>query len=784
MAKKDKQEKIEYIELCQGVTLSPSFFQKKENRLLTLLLKGFIVYLLSMGTVGFYLSALDVEYNEVLCHLVIGGMAILCAFLYYRLFVENLGYLILFALFGLMVYSFRTYINSGFYAMVNITVDNASQYFNIDIQKLYTEQIENRYVTITFVCLFIGIVLDVLLNVYISRRMQYVNAIIVVMFVNFIPLYLTEEPSIFYSGMVIAGIAMAYVLKSGQHYSPQVNVKRDNKVFAEKGRKKKKNKDISYVYDIKALNQGGFSAAIYAVLMVVIISAFKPVDSFNVGYQGNKYKNLTMAAVSTLLIDGWRGFYQQGNNVGGMHGGKLGDVSTVRLDYQTDLIVKMTPYTYDRIFLKHFVGIEYVPYDNRWTSMEDITLYDTEAKPEAKALKDGYDAGVQGSSKAVMKIANVGLYEGSLYLPYYAYEYDDEYPYRSITYYPRTTENETVVFMSDYVDGNAYTEMDLYVPPETEKAIRALCEEIEWSVSDEEKVKDLQEYFQENIPYTIRPGRTPNDEDFVNYFLLDNRKGYCTHYASAAVLAFRYMGIPARYVEGYAIDYNQFSEGELVEDVKYDDYYDGYSEIGETALIEVAVTDADAHAWVEIYIAGKGWLPVEVTPTGEVEEVEDFWEMFDEVVGDDQDVQGGFDGGNIVNFKIPDKLIKNICYVALGILVGAILIFLGFKGAKALIIFVRFTRAGINDKLIYQYSLHYRRMSRKDKVYKTKLNYREQVEYLGNIYGSSADLETIIAILEKAGFSNIAISEWEFDTVMNWLPKYNKSIVDTPKVQV
>ena len=178
MAAKRKQEPIEYITLCEGVTLSPSFFEKKENRLLTLLLKGFIVYLLSMGSIGFYLSAIDVkEYNEVLCHLVIGGMAILCAFLYYRLFVENTGYLILFALFGLAVYQFRIYINSGFYALVNITTDRASQYFNIDIQRLYTEQIENRYVTITFVCLFIGVVLDVLLNVYISRRMQYVNSI-------------------------------------------------------------------------------------------------------------------------------------------------------------------------------------------------------------------------------------------------------------------------------------------------------------------------------------------------------------------------------------------------------------------------------------------------------------------------------------------------------------------------------------------------------------------------------------------------------------------------------
>ncbi|MBQ8413238.1 MAG: hypothetical protein IJX12_06505 [Lachnospiraceae bacterium] len=110
-----KKDMITSIELCQGVELSSYFFGKKENRLLTLLLKGIIVYLLTMGSIGFYLSAIDAEYNEVLCHLIIGATAILCAFLYYRLLVENTGYLLLFALFGLMVFYFKTYINSGFY---------------------------------------------------------------------------------------------------------------------------------------------------------------------------------------------------------------------------------------------------------------------------------------------------------------------------------------------------------------------------------------------------------------------------------------------------------------------------------------------------------------------------------------------------------------------------------------------------------------------------------------------------------------------------------------------
>ena len=47
MAKKKHADTIESMELCEGVYLQEEFFEKKENRVLTLLLKGFIVYLLS-----------------------------------------------------------------------------------------------------------------------------------------------------------------------------------------------------------------------------------------------------------------------------------------------------------------------------------------------------------------------------------------------------------------------------------------------------------------------------------------------------------------------------------------------------------------------------------------------------------------------------------------------------------------------------------------------------------------------------------------------------------------
>lgn len=82
--------------------------------------------------------------------------------------------------------------------------------------------------------------------------------------------------------------------------------------------------------------------------------------------------------------------------------------------------------------------------------------------------------------------------------------------------------------------------------------------------------------------------------DFVLNFLDGTQKGYDIHYATAAAMMFRYYGIPARYVEGFLV---------TREDA-------GGLSAGET----LSLTGAAAHAWVEYYQDGVGWLPFEVTP--------------------------------------------------------------------------------------------------------------------------------------------------------------------------
>ncbi|MBS7008722.1 transglutaminase-like domain-containing protein [Anaerostipes sp.] len=130
------------------------------------------------------------------------------------------------------------------------------------------------------------------------------------------------------------------------------------------------------------------------------------------------------------------------------------------------------------------------------------------------------------------------------------------------------------------------------VPKDLKKKLQKKFPELNSVVSTRKKAGIIQELLKKNYRYTSDSGVTPDGEDPIWYFLNENKKGYCTQYASAAVMMFRTAGIPCRYVEGYRIDKQKFQKNNTAQ-----------------------VTDFYAHAWPEIYIENAGWVPVEVTNT-------------------------------------------------------------------------------------------------------------------------------------------------------------------------
>lgn len=110
----------------------------------------------------------------------------------------------------------------------------------------------------------------------------------------------------------------------------------------------------------------------------------------------------------------------------------------------------------------------------------------------------------------------------------------------------------------------------------------------QWKGLDPLEIRDriLTYFHTRGFSYTLSPGKLP-DQDRMDTFLFDTKRGYCEHYASAFTLLMRAAGVPARIVTGY-------QGGEVNGDY-------------------LLVRQADAHAWSEIWVKGKGWLRVDPT---------------------------------------------------------------------------------------------------------------------------------------------------------------------------
>ncbi|MBW7474873.1 transglutaminase-like domain-containing protein [Paenibacillus oenotherae] len=185
-------------------------------------------------------------------------------------------------------------------------------------------------------------------------------------------------------------------------------------------------------------------------------------------------------------------------------------------------------------------------------------------------------------------------------------------------------------------------------------------------------VKAIESYLRRNYSYTLSETEVPPEgADFVDHFLFQQRKGYCVHFATAMTIMLRTQGIPARYVKGFATGERDNASGEASPMVTAGDVAAESKNVVETVHLEAAnrvigdssraggtewrsgvgadgggraelvgqygeekqdgnqdqygnqhsleqkqytVRASDAHAWVEVFFPGVGWLPFEPTP--------------------------------------------------------------------------------------------------------------------------------------------------------------------------
>ena len=133
-------------------------------------------------------------------------------------------------------------------------------------------------------------------------------------------------------------------------------------------------------------------------------------------------------------------------------------------------------------------------------------------------------------------------------------------------------------------------EIELQLPGDDNPQTRALARALRADVASDRDFVDavLNKFNTEPYVYTLQPALL-SEEDPMDQFLFQTKRGFCEHYAYAFVVMMRAAGVPARVVAGY-------QGGEV-------------NPINKTVIVH----QFDAHAWAEVWLAGQGWVRVDPT---------------------------------------------------------------------------------------------------------------------------------------------------------------------------
>ena len=144
-------------------------------------------------------------------------------------------------------------------------------------------------------------------------------------------------------------------------------------------------------------------------------------------------------------------------------------------------------------------------------------------------------------------------------------------------------------------------------------------------------ISDVASYIQNAAAYDYdyADKNYPSDKDMVTHFLTGIQRGVCRHFAAAATMMFRALGIPARYTTGYKVD---------VQQGVWRVYGDEPGEEG--------------HAWTEVYLQDYGWVAVEVTGSN-LAEIEQ-----DVLIVTTEDMQKVYDGTPLSQNPIVQGVLK------------------------------------------------------------------------------------------------------------------------------
>ena len=645
------------------------------DRVLFCALKGILIFAAVYGTLGGLISSFSLPCYPFAIALILLFLSLTLAFLHYNRFVFNACYPVVFLIFTYSIFTYRYHVYSGFQAFLNILQEQYSTYFDLSILREATEYFSDRNMTITITTVFIGFFLSVLLNIAISEYMNLPVVILMTFPIFQLGIYIEQTPDFPYLVLLLFAYFMIAILKRSEHFLLPYREK-ENHEFEQK----QKNKVTLWRYHASGRIMLQLTCLFFVFSLFLGILSLPFLAASKTSGSPSALRKKADEYMQVLTQNGLAGFFNRYESTGGLSEGQLGGVSSVRPDYETDLNITFVPFSNETLYLRAYVGQTYT--GSSWDAPaslavanmrelgDDYNDYETyTAFLEARRLAHYMDKNPGDGIFGKIKIKNEDANEFHLYLPYYSTENisasyniyegvaDGMFPIGSeytVEYHPLLKNywmihaqpdelladlapaSKEAAFIARYDATNSSAYID--IPQETMEELEDIKNEIGVAANMDYQIYAIQDYLAENYSYSMMPGTTPRNADFAVHFLKNQNSGFCAHFATAATLLLRSFGIPARYVEGYVVPFTEVAQGTAVNE-PYEEWFSGENPMGETGVVNVNVSDANAHAWVEVYKIGIGWVPYEFTPPDtDIEDEEstaysDFWGLFSGIFG-------------------------------------------------------------------------------------------------------------------------------------------------------